>query len=86
MEQLHGSRSRWAGLEINDKFETETILNNAELVGPPGKEEATYNALNNNQNFGQIRNGLGSFLRRQDDGPGSDYYRCYYSGVQEPLL
>lgn len=78
-------RSRWSGLEQSqNNFNGQPIT--GQLISDTGVQSgSTFDNTGNNQNFGTgtiVR----SNFRREDDGPNSDYYRCYYNNVPEPLL
>uniref|UniRef100_A0A915IE57 Uncharacterized protein n=1 Tax=Romanomermis culicivorax TaxID=13658 RepID=A0A915IE57_ROMCU len=89
MEQLfHGGRSKWTGLGENDRPKTEppAILvssnnNNNNLLGTTHKEDP--DPFWSAGSWTARRR----FLYSEDDGPSSDYLRCFYEGQQQtPLL
>jgi len=73
-------RSRWSGLDQN----FQPIA--GQLVSDTGNNNAFIGPGSDGQNPSVVQINHGGYLRREDDGPNSDYYRCYYDRVPEPLL
>lgn len=80
MASPQSGRSRWSGLDQQNQ-------NNVPITGQLVSDTGTgFGAPSSGSNVRVVPIGTGGYLRREDDGPNSDYYRCYYAGTEEPLL